>query len=162
MSSTYPQRSLRDMKNTATILIVLVILGGGYYLLNMNKPTENVAMEQKVSTPEAMVKEESLDNGETLMATGEVKEFTVEGSEFAFDMKEIMVKKGDTVKISFKNVGKFKHDWVVDEFDARTEIIEGGKTSEVTFVADQVGTFEYYCSVMEHRAQGMVGNLIVE
>lgn len=36
-----------------------------------------------------------------------------------------------------------------------------GVTS-VTFVADTLGTFEYYCSVGNHRAQGMVGNLVVE
>ena len=37
------------------------------------------------------------------------------------------------------------------------------KTSaEVEFVASIAGTFEYYCSVGEHRAKGMKGNLIVE
>jgi len=37
-----------------------------------------------------------------------------------------------------------------------------GTPTSVTFVADKTGTFEYYCSVGNHRAQGMVGKLIVE
>jgi plastocyanin len=53
------------------------------------------------------------------------------------------------------------HDWVVDEFDAATEKVETWGTTSVTFVADQVGEFEYYCSVGAHRANGMVGMLIV-
>lgn len=91
---------------------------------------------------------------------GEVS-FTVLGGNFYYDMEEIRVKEGDTVTINFRSVEGF-HDWVVDEFNAATgQVSTGGETS-VTFVADKKGTFEYYCSVGSHRAQGMVGNLIVE
>ena len=92
---------------------------------------------------------------------GEVKTFTVNGSSFAFSLKEIRVKKGDTVKIVFNNEEGI-HDWVVDAFNARTKRITGGQSDTVTFVADKTGTFEYYCSVGSHRAMGMKGNLIVE
>ena len=34
--------------------------------------------------------------------------------------------------------------------------------TSVTFIADQEGSFEYYCSVGNHREEGMVGTLIVE
>jgi plastocyanin len=66
------------------------------------------------------------------------------------------------VRIEFTALEGF-HDWKVDVFDAATEKVrpENGMTS-VEFVADAIGTFEYYCSVGQHRAQGMVGNLIVE
>ena len=40
-------------------------------------------------------------------------------------------------------------------------ISEGG-SDVVQFTADQVGEFEYYCSVGTHRADGMYGNFIVE
>jgi plastocyanin len=71
------------------------------------------------------------------------------------------VKKGDTVTITFKNSVGF-HDWKLDEFKAATAKLAAGKEETVTFVADKTGTFEYYCSVGQHRANGMVGNLIVE
>ena len=87
--------------------------------------------------------------------------FNVGGVNFAFDVKQIRVKKGDTVTINFiSNSGT--HDWVVDEFAARTQRVNAGSSSSVTFVADRAGTFEYYCSVGNHRALGMVGRLIVE
>ena len=42
------------------------------------------------------------------------------------------------------------------------EKINGGETDSIEFVADKVGTFEYYCSVGQHRSMGMVGKLTVE
>ncbi len=78
-----------------------------------------------------------------------------------FQIGEIKVKKGDTVRINFSSTDGF-HDWVVDEFVASTERVNTGDTSSVIFVADQSGIFEYYCGVGNHRQLGMVGNLIVE
>lgn len=89
------------------------------------------------------------------------KVFNITGKNFAFSTEEIRVKKGDTVTINFESTDGF-HDWVVDEFDAATnQVSTWGKTS-VTFIADTAGIFEYYCSVGNHRAAGMVGKLIVE
>lgn len=96
-----------------------------------------------------------------LEATGEVKEFIVEGSKMKFEPNEMRVKKGDTVRVVYKNVEGF-HDFVLDEFDVKTAQLEEGKEETVEFVADQAGSFEYYCSVGEHREMGMVGTLIVE
>lgn len=89
------------------------------------------------------------------------KSFMLHGTDFAFDVKEIRVKKGDTVTINFMSMDGF-HDVVIDEFNARTEKIRTGGMSSITFVADKAGTFEYYCSVGSHRMNGMVGKLIVE
>lgn len=96
-----------------------------------------------------------------LAMKSDVKTFNVEGGMFYFNPKEIRVKKGNTVKIVFTNKEGF-HDWGIDEFNARTAQIAAGKTETIQFVADKAGTFEYYCSVGNHRAQGMKGNLIVE
>jgi len=54
------------------------------------------------------------------------------------------------------------HDFVVDEFGAKTDTLQTGQSDTITFVADKTGTFEYYCSVGNHRAMGMKGNLIVK
>lgn len=87
--------------------------------------------------------------------------FDVSGVNFAFDVTEMRVKEGDTVTVNFESAEGF-HDWVVDEFDAATEQVRPGTPTSVTFVADKAGTYEYYCSVGSHRANGMVGTLIVE
>ncbi len=90
-----------------------------------------------------------------------VKEFTVDGSNFKFAPNTITVKKGDTVKITLKNIAGF-HDFKIDEFGVATKQIKEGTEESVTFVADKTGSFEYYCSVGKHRANGMVGTLIVQ
>ena len=92
---------------------------------------------------------------------GATKTINIAGSNFSFDLTEIKVKKGEKVKIIFNNKEGF-HDWVIDEFNARTPKLQSGQTAEVEFVADKTGSFEYYCSIGSHRAMGMKGELIVE
>lgn len=89
-----------------------------------------------------------------------VKSFTVEGKNFSFSPSTLTVKKGDKVKITFKNSGGM-HDWVLDEFNAKTKQISSGASETIEFVASKAGTFEYYCSVGNHRAMGMKGTLTV-
>lgn len=85
----------------------------------------------------------------------------VEGENFSFSPSEIKVKKGDTVTINFKSVGGF-HDLKIDELNVATKQLQDGENDSVTFVADKAGTFEFYCSVGQHRQMGMVGTLVVE
>ena len=94
-------------------------------------------------------------------AMEKVKTFDLTGRNFAFSQKEMRVKKGDTVKIKFTRTEGF-HDWVLGEFNAATTQAGAGNTSEVQFVADKTGTFEFYCSVGAHRSLGMKGELIIE
>lgn len=138
------------MKNTLLVLVVVIVLGiGGYFLMNKKSAVNEEKLEP---TSEAVMEKETAK---------QAKEFMVEGAPFTFSLKEMRVKQGDTVTVTFANKEGF-HDWVLDEFNARTKQIKTGETDAVTFVADQAGTFEYYCSVGNHRAQGMVGKLIVE
>ncbi|PIP66761.1 hypothetical protein COW94_00070 [Candidatus Peregrinibacteria bacterium CG22_combo_CG10-13_8_21_14_all_44_10] len=91
----------------------------------------------------------------------EVVTFEISGENFAFSQTEMRVNEGDTVRIVFTSEDGF-HDWVLDEFNAATEQVQTGGVTEVTFVADKAGTYEYYCSVGQHRDNGMFGSLIVE
>lgn len=96
--------------------------------------------------------------------TTEAQARTIEisGANFLFSPKEIRVKKGEMIKIVLTNNGTYPHDWVIDEFNARTPIINPKEVAEISFTPTQTGEFEYYCSVGNHRAMGMVGKLIVE
>ncbi|USN54617.1 MAG: cupredoxin domain-containing protein [Candidatus Peribacteria bacterium] len=87
--------------------------------------------------------------------------FEVSGRNFAYSTDTIEVPLGSTVTINFTSTDGF-HDWVVDEFGAATEKVNPGTPTSVTFVADKAGEYEYYCSVGQHRANGMVGKLIVK
>ncbi len=93
------------------------------------------------------------------MTKGQV--VSVDGSNFTFSVKEIKVKKGDRVNIVFTDKGG-NHDFVIDEFGVKTSILKTGGTENVSFVTNKAGTYDFYCSVANHRAMGMVGKLIVE
>jgi nitrosocyanin len=90
-----------------------------------------------------------------------VKEFTVSGQNFSFAPKSLAVKKGDKVKISFKNTNG-NHNFIIDEFKVNTGMVASGSQKTVEFTADKTGSFQYYCSVGTHRAMGMWGTLTVE
>lgn len=150
-------------RNIGIIVIVAIVLVGVFVLVR--RPVNNTSTTQPQPTAEIKAQSTATPaaspSGAIKEETGAVKEFTVTGSNFVFDPAEIRVKEGDTVKINFKNSGGF-HDWKIDEFNATTKVISSGQTDTVQFVADKKGTFEYYCSVGNHRAMGMKGNLIVE
>ncbi len=141
------------MNKIFTILLVAILLGSGaFFYFDMQKNSSN-------SLPTTTTEEKMEPPTETMK--GEAKIFNVTAANFSFSVKEMKVKQGDTVKIVFENKEGF-HDWVIDEFNARTQQLPAGKSETIEFVADKNGTFEYYCSVGSHRANGMVGKLIVE
>jgi plastocyanin len=82
--------------------------------------------------------------------------------DFEYDYKEIRARVGDVVTIKVTNSGKMPHDMVVDELGIKSEMLQPGGSTVVQFTPDKPGTYEYYCSVGNHRAQGMVGKLIIE
>ena len=98
---------------------------------------------------------------ESGLPAGRQVEVTVEGSNYKFSPANIKAKKGDTVRLTFRSAGGI-HDLTMDEFEVQTNQIGEGEEEEVEFVADKVGTFEYYCSVAGHRAMGMTGIFVVE
>ncbi len=151
-------------KTLGIILVVVVVLVGGYLLTKKSNnsatgTTPNTAGGDLSKVPPLIGDNPSQGGGTE--TKGAVKEFTVIGSNFKFSLNEIRVKKGDMVKITFKNE-EGSHDWVIDEFNAKTKRLQVGEQETIEFVANKVGTFEYYCSVAGHRKNGMKGNLIVE
>ena len=169
-----PPSPLNQQTNTnknliiAGVVIVLVLLGG-WLVFGRSDTAEDSAFESDTSEE---ARDATLPDTETEPVTeiapldeivqGEVKEFAVEGVNFKFNPSELRVQQGDTVRITLTNGGTMPHDWRVDEFAAATAIVQPGQEDTVEFVADQAGTFEYYCSVGQHRQQGMVGKLIVK
>ena len=72
------------------------------------------------------------------------------------------VEPGDVVQITLVNGQATEHDLVIDEFGVATgSVTQVGQESVITFVADQGGSFDYYCNIPGHRAAGMVGKLQV-
>ncbi len=168
------------------ILLALVLIGGGYFFVSSMQKEETAPemaapegshvmpdgsiMRNDAGTEgmgaleefrQAAIEAKEAKEPTSLTIDTNAKVFSIKGINYGFDVKEIKVKKGDTVTIQFESTDGF-HDWKVDAFEAATERVQPGTPTSVTFVADEAGTFEYYCSVGQHRAHGMVGKLIVE
>lgn len=162
MENTEPKKNNMNRLFMGIGFVSLLIVGA-FLLLRNNTNPQSTTSEQTEPTQQTEQQINQVTQGPTTIAEdgSQVKTFTIEAKNFSFSIEDITVKKGDRVKIVLVNKEGF-HDWVNDLFNARTEQINAGQTAEVEFVADQVGTSEYYCSVGKHRQMGMVGNLIVE
>jgi len=87
-----------------------------------------------------------------------------EGRQFYLDGRsnpDIVVSEGDEVVIEVVSIAR-THDFVIDEFSVATQMLSDGDSEIIEFIADQKGEFEYYCSVGNHREEGMYGSFIVE
>lgn len=163
--TTQPQKGMNPMLIVGVVILVLVV-AGGIFLGTKKGSSQNQVVQQPTPTvaaaPTAMptVTTEAATGTATTTTTA-AKEFTVHGGSYYFKPNQITVKKGDTVKLTFINDGGF-HDFVINELNVKTDIIGSGKSQTVTFTADKAGTFQYYCSVGNHRAMGMVGTLVVQ
>ena len=165
------------MKNNSLMygIVATVLVITGIIIFANQKPTlapsKNDTMEEKNEDKkeekedkgEAMEKDEEKDTNSKMEASDamESNTVTVEGGKFWYKPNKITVKKGEKVTLVFKNTDG-THDWVVDEFAAKTKTINTGESDTITFTPDKVGTFEFYCSVGTHRQMGMKGDLIVE
>lgn len=133
-------------------IIVVVAAVGGYFLM---KKSPSPAMESVPSkqTEQSMTKE----------IDGPLREFSMTAYYDAqgkwFSLKDIAVKKGDHVRIKVTNTAGM-HDFTLDEFGVKQELPLNQEVV-IDFVADQVGSFQYYCSKPGHRAAGQWGTLTV-
>ena len=144
------------MKSTHIIIIILVLMLGGLFLFSRGGKLEAPTTSPVSNTMPVLGTDSEVEE----MVVSGVKEFTVAGQNFSFTPSSITVKKGDRVKITFKNTSGF-HDFKIDEFGAATKQAQAPYEEVLEFTADKVGSFEYYCSVGTHRAVGMKGTLKV-
>lgn len=149
------------------IIAMVVVAIVGFYLYNSGGPNNPSASDidnaNSINENQIVV----LDSDNSGDKPSEMKTFVLTGENFKFKMNgannpTLRVKEGDKVKIEFSSVGGF-HDWSLDEFNAKTnQVMESDGMTSVDFVADKKGTYEYYCSVGQHRQMGMKGMFIVE
>jgi len=101
----------------------------------------------------------------TSINQGEVKEFVMqsyyspEKKAAAFSLKEMVVKKGDRVRVKVTDTFGM-HNFVIDEYGISQETPLNQETV-IEFTADKAGEFVYYCSKPGHRASGQWGTLKV-
>lgn len=105
--------------------------------------------------------EEAAGGGTTTTAAGEAVE--VVGTEYAFDPSTVVMEEPGPVEITLDNQGALAHNLTL--FDGETEVggtttFQGGE-SDTTEVELGPGTYDMICTVGDHEALGMVGELEV-
>ena len=153
-------------------VVVLVALGAWWFFTQddmtevdevptIDEMMEDASLDEAMSDEDELSAAEQADRPESdvdhvFVVEGIGREFIVDGEE----NPELTVALGDTVRVEFTVTGGM-HDFVIDELGVATEILTVGETEVVEFVATEVGSFEYYCSVGSHRADGMFGTFNV-
>jgi len=117
-------------------------------------------------------------------STQPAAEFTLDASDFAYSVPSMTVKVGEPVQLTINNVGALEHDFVIEQIDAATKVIQDsgseehhahgaeakydlhvsaqvGETSIIEFTVNEPGTYQFFCSVPGHKDAGMVGELTV-
>ena len=136
---------------------IIVVAAGGFYFMNANKSTSTPVSNEAVVPTSAPVSESATTSSEVSGT-----EIIVEGGEFKFTPSEITVKKGEKVKLTFKNAGTFPHDFTIADLAVATKRINPGEEDTVEFTPEVAGEYEFICSVSNHEEQGMTGTLTVE
>jgi len=122
--------------------------------------------------------------GDSANDTPDAESVTVVAENTLFSPEEVSVPAGREVTLKLENRDTFEHDLEVEGL--KVEVLEGGSerpehggnhddsddvlavhtqgsdTATVTFMADEPGVYDIYCTIRGHREAGMVGTLTVE
>ena len=139
---------IRLNKNILIGFVIVVLVLGGYYFFNSKQQVQAPKEETKIENKQVEITES--------------RKIVVEGNEFKCSPTSITVEKGEKINLVFKNIGKFPHNFVVDELGIKSKTINAGEEDSIEFVSEKTGTFVMYCGVGNHREQGMEGEAVVE
>lgn len=164
-----------SMMMAVGIIVVLLVVGVAVFMMrnksqtsqtedSMTEVKEGESMNDDQSTNTApsgaMTETSTATESSMAMEDSTVKTFNIEAGSFYYKPNVINVKKGDKVKIVMHS-NDMMHDFNIDELNVKLPVTKSGETNTVEFTADTAGTFEFYCSIGQHRAQGQVGTITV-
>lgn len=113
-------------------------------------------------------------------SSGPVETVDLTANAMAFGSKELTLEKGKTYKLVFNNSDAVEHDFAIDKIPVKITAeghdgghgsskkadlhvhADAGKTESVEFTPTEIGTYNFYCTVVGHKDAGMVGQLVVK
>jgi uncharacterized cupredoxin-like copper-binding protein len=78
-----------------------------------------------------------------------------------FDPKEATIVANTDVQVTVQNNGALAHDWVVQDQNQGTELLNPGDGATIN-VNLPAGTYTFICTVPGHAEAGMTGTLTVQ
>jgi len=122
--------------------------------------------DEEPESPEDEVNETDEEEVNETEEEDEVRTVEITGfSDNSYDVDNVDVEEGETVEFVYVHDGG-QHDLVLErdgEDVESTEILsESGEEDSFTYTFEEDGEYEFYCSVGQHRDQGMEGTVTVE
>lgn len=108
--------------------------------------------------------EQEKNNEEINQNELDVKEITINASEFKFEPNIFTVKENQQVKLIVKNIGNIPHNLKIEKENIiyQTSLIAPGEEAILEFKAPPKGEYDFYCTLDNHKLKGMFGKMIVE
>jgi uncharacterized cupredoxin-like copper-binding protein len=85
----------------------------------------------------------------------------VELTEYALSPDRLEVVLGEEVRIRLINNGTVGHNFILQDYANYDPVIAPGRSANVSFIADRVGTYSMSCGIPGHRALGMEGTFVI-
>lgn len=108
--------------------------------------------------------ENDSDNSSNSSDDSEEFDIELEMRNFKYSDTLIEAAPGDVLKIKLVSEGG-THDFVIDQLDISSGEIFTGKSKIITIAIPddfEPGDYQFYCSISDHRAMGMVGTLRIK
>jgi plastocyanin len=144
------------MSKTTVWVLLGFILGIGVVAIYMVTNPRQSVKPTPVGTPVASEDvEEDVSDEDAYEVSIKMSEYNISPSIISIDAHK------DTTFI-LKNLGFTTHNFVVEELDIYSGVIPPGESKTITFTAEEPGEYDFYCSIGNHRDNGMEGILIVK
>jgi uncharacterized cupredoxin-like copper-binding protein len=180
-----PQKDETTMKNNFWLVKpLLTFLLVAFYLLlgnQLDKQEEFPSDSAQEGKHDHSPADEDGHENPLLSKEGTLKDMSinVHPSNFSYDPKKVILKKGQQVRLTLTNHDSIEHDIEIKYFPVLIETEEHheghttqdadfhlhaspNKKSEMIFTPLKIGAFEFYCTIPGHKDNGMTGIIIVE
>lgn len=148
------------------LLIFILVVGAGWIMSKkpVQKAEENLVMEEKMEPVSDTIEATdagTMANDVTLVQDEQMqKSAEMEAGAFYYKPDTLTAQVGKPVKFTLKSVDMM-HDFNIDELGVKSPIVKAGESYVIEFTPTKAGTFEFYCSVGQHRSKGQIGKITV-
>lgn len=142
------------------VIIGAIVYGLIYYFVIAKRGGYNSGYNNSNTNPSYQQSNTTVTNVTT--KSNDAKTFTIDATEFSFKPDAFTLSAGEPVTLTFRNMGKYPHNFTISALNIHTKTIQPGESDTITFTPSKAGLFEYICSVDSHADKGMKGTLTVK